>query len=326
MPKVKTFTPQGQYQYVCYTHNNPTLSPEDWSKKVNELFGDKLQYHVFGHEKVTTPHYQGYIELKQSMRGKRIAEYLSNAHCEVRLGTQQQAIDYCGDPNKPGYVAGPWHTGTPIQTRQGERTDLHNALDTWVNEGELACSEKHLPVFVNSYRGLQRAVYLQRLKTAGPRDIHVTVLFGPSNVGKSHYAWMKEAELQPGVPMLFTMAPIKNYQYMEYEGQKAILFDEFVGNQDNKMPYTEFNMLLDRWPYFLNTKGGKEIARYERIYISTNHHPRTWFRFDNDILRSTLIRRIHKVIHWNMNDSTPKRPHDSEYSTPEEIKTFFDSF
>lgn len=85
---------------------------------------DKFQYCIYGKEvgESGTPHLQGYIELKQTMRHNKVKDILGQrVHLEKRYGTQQEAINYCKKDHNFTEIGAP-STG-------GRRGDLRKILD-----------------------------------------------------------------------------------------------------------------------------------------------------------------------------------------------------
>lgn len=84
------------------------------------------QYYIYQIEKCPETlrlHYQGYIELKEKMSMKCLKKKVfknDKIHLEARLGTQQQAIDYCS--KEDSRVSEPVEWGT--KKKQGKRSDL----------------------------------------------------------------------------------------------------------------------------------------------------------------------------------------------------------
>lgn len=68
-------------------------------EEVNQLKGDlpRVKYIVFQRERTEngTQHLQGYLELEYPERPTFLRRINERAHWEQRIGTQQQAIDYC---------------------------------------------------------------------------------------------------------------------------------------------------------------------------------------------------------------------------------------
>lgn len=91
---------------ILITINNPDDSD------LLSLQSDRIQYSIYQVEKGKegTVHIQGYVELKQASRLTGIKKLFPRAHIERRLGTQQQAIEYCSKEDTR--IEGPFEYGT----------------------------------------------------------------------------------------------------------------------------------------------------------------------------------------------------------------------
>lgn len=103
---------------VCFTINNPTSDDID--------FPDYVRYAVWQKEKVSTEHIQGYAELKKPMKIGGLKKWLPTAHFEPRMGSRDQARDYC--MKQESRIAGPWEFGD-WKTEQGKRSDIAAVRD-----------------------------------------------------------------------------------------------------------------------------------------------------------------------------------------------------
>lgn len=75
-----------------------------------------------------------------------------------------------------------------------------------------------------------------------------------------------------------------------YDGQKAIVIDEFYGSW---MRYSVLLRVLDGHPYRLDVKGAFTWANYDLVIITSNSPIGSWYKRD-DI--SALLRRVTEVI------------------------------
>jgi|TARA_R110000751_G_C13780976_1_gene481027 hypothetical protein len=109
----------------CLTLNNPDAKID----KEIEAFTkqDCFQYCIYQleeGEKRKTPHYQMYIEVKETLRGSAIKKFFPTAHIEKRRGSQNQAIAYCqkAESRKGSIIV----YGKP--SVQGARNDLQELV------------------------------------------------------------------------------------------------------------------------------------------------------------------------------------------------------
>jgi len=80
----------------CFTLNNPTLVSRGMVDMIVGV-GSKASYVCYGVEtgQNGTPHLQGYIEMKRTVKLGGMKLLIPGAHFERRLGSQKQAIEYC---------------------------------------------------------------------------------------------------------------------------------------------------------------------------------------------------------------------------------------
>lgn len=130
-----------------FTINNPTSNdePKKWA-------GRGVKYVVWQLEKGEegTPHLQGYLELDKHSRLSAMKKLSLKAHWEKRMGTQEQAIDYC--MKEDTRVEGPWEQGEKKQ--QGQRSDLEAACATAKDKGITAAMEEHPTAYAKYHKGL----------------------------------------------------------------------------------------------------------------------------------------------------------------------------
>lgn len=293
------FSLEKAHRNVCFTLNNPVEEPEAFALALQSAL--PVGYLVFQEEQVTTRHFQGYFELNKQVRGRKIKDALPTAHLEDRKGTQDEAITYCKKPESR--LRGPWEFGTPKQ--QGRRTDIAEAVATLRSAGMAAVVEQHPTTFVKYASGLAR-LSVQLTKYTRREQPSVTLLYGPSGVGKSHWAWSREPQL---VSVSGNLKWFDNYQ-----GEEAVLFDEFDGKLSGT-PLKHFLNLTDRYPLMVEVKGAHVSAMWTRVYITTNIHPRFWYDWvGREAQYPAVVRRITNVVWWKSDtradnvELTPEHP------------------
>ena len=85
----------------CFTLNNPTAEddPRTWE-------GTAYVTWQLEEGEDETPHYQGYLVMDKKVRLSSMKKINERAHWEKRLGTQQQAIDYCNKEDSRHGIVG----------------------------------------------------------------------------------------------------------------------------------------------------------------------------------------------------------------------------
>lgn len=249
-----------------FTINNPETNtiPEQWTESVKYCIW-QLERGEQG-----TPHLQGYLQLKQRQRLSYLKKLDSHAHWEVRRGTHQEAVEYCSKEDTR--QEGPWTYGTPTMG-QGQRSDLQalkKALEEGKTERDIATNEELFPSWLRYHRAIEK----YQLLTCKQRDFptHTTVYYGPPGVGKS-----SRALLEGGTDSFWLAKPASKQGSLwwdGYTGQKVVVIDEFYGWISRDL----MCRMCDRYPLNVERKGGSCIFRPERIIITSNQHPKDWWK------------------------------------------------
>ncbi len=273
-------------KYWCFTLNNPEEKErrelESWIKDEKKPIST---YIVFGREvgDSGTYHLQGYVEFRNRQRLSGCKKLSSRAHWERRRGTGTEAVTYC---KKDGDV---FEEGTASGVTPGQRTDLETIRGRII-EG---CEEKTIADEYFSTWCLHRKAFREYRALSFPPtlapDLRVVVLWGESGAGKSSYVVNKHTSLY------ITSDPVLQW-FDGYDGQEAILIDDFTG----QCPYRWLLRLLDIYPVRLPVKGGHTNRRCKYIYITSNTEIGTWYNGEKDV--TPIRRRVKKNIYVSMND------------------------
>lgn len=246
-----------------FTFNNPEFAL-DFSDSRVRIACWQLEIGAEG-----TPHYQGYVVLKNSARFGTVKNIIGSerVHVEVARGASDQCIDYC--TKSETQIEGPWFYPDEATVRvnhQGTRTDLQAAADMVV----AGRSFKELPnaVFCRNFRGLQELRKLHH--PAKTRDkVRVLCIKGPPGIGKTT-AVMEHTKEEP---YSLTVTEAGALWGDGYDGEDAVILDDYAG----QLPIKVFNQICDRWTFWLPTKGAFVAARWHTVFILTNAEPSTWY-------------------------------------------------
>lgn len=270
----------------CFTENNPPHQLE------LEGFGDNLQYIVWSLEvgEEGTPHYQGYLQLKEKMRESAIKRIWPRAHLAVARGSPESNRTYCTKLRT--HVEGPWEHGT-LLPGQGSRSDLHEMAAAVAAGKKMREVAQDTPELVVRYsRGIQvlESVASRVAAEGETRDPYVYVLWGAPGTGKTllPHSLYSEADI-----FTYHLIPGGHQWFDGYDGQPVLIIDDFTG----WVPFRTLLMWLDRYPLRLEVKGGFTYARWHRVFITSNRSPEEWYH-SADADYAALERRIGYVWHF----------------------------
>lgn len=267
-----TSVPTQRTRGICFTQNNWT---EETYAALQRYGTEQCLYMVLGKEKCPTtgtPHLQGflYFENPRAYPNQKFRAISNGAHDEVMRGSPRQAATYCKKESDF------WEFGDVPS--QGARTDWDAAL-VQLQKGSVLEAVIEQPHLIPCIRALER--YKQISQKGSHRDITVDVLYGAPGTGKTRDAWARDPELYS--------KPDGNW-FDGYDGQDTLLLDDYQG----ELAYSWLLKLLDRYPIQLPVKGGFVPARYTKVVITTNKHPRDWYYGHN---YAALERRINVVTY-----------------------------
>ena len=309
----------------CITYNNPQITCEEMDEI---LQNEDVKGYVFQLEKASTgtQHFQMYIELKKGFYMTGIKKLLQNntIHCEKTMGTKKQNITYC--TKEEGRIEGPFIGGTCLNPEksgeQGKRTDLENLTRRILDEGMITDEmiEENGALFAKYGKNLkwlnqtnvvnkkkkeemeywkEQAQLLKEGKPIqGQRQRYIELYFGPTGCGKTTMAKAKVADKNEP---LYEKEGINKW-WDGYEGEPNVLLDEFKG--DSYGTIEQFNRMTNVGVYQGETKGGHALITADNIYLTTNRHPRHWWKKSGDKYtdwsdpRYQAVARRIAIVHW----------------------------
>lgn len=254
---------------------------EAGKKYIEYLFESQklpIQYIVYGVERgeKNTLHFQGYCELKRRVTFNRVKEYFDGCHLELRMGSQQQAIDYCRK-------GGEHYThGTP--KIQGNRTDLQHIKS--MLESTRSIKTLIEDEVITTYQGLRVAQeMLQYLDNPRNQKPKVIWLCGPSGAGKTRLA-------RRAMPNAYFKDNGSGKWWPGYSGQKQIIIDDL---RSDAYPFVYMLGLLDSTPFTLEGKGTTCQFQGVEIIITCPLRPEDAYA---DMVwedKQQMLRRITKI-------------------------------
>jgi len=296
-----------QSRAFCFTLNNPPRFdlPMDWFAQKDIVFAVwQVEAGANG-----TEHLQGYVVTKANDKSKAgfsikwCKENLNGkAHWEVRMGTHQQAVDYCKkvdtrkkdvDPRND-LAFGPWTVGEwkdqeTTRAEVGERAkkvsllDVKESIDKGATEKMLW--DKHFSAMTRYSNAFKQYQLLAQLGER--RQPYVLCFWGEPGCGKSQRA--KNIAINNGGN--FWYSSISNCWWDGYNPAEhnTVVLDDFKGN----IPYTMLLRMLDCYPLQCEVKGSTLVFNPAIIIITSNTPPNQWYFQDNvNFDHSAILRRL----------------------------------
>lgn len=233
-----------------------------------------------------TEHLQGYVRFKNRKQLNAAKHFIADtAHMAVSQGSEEQNKNYCTKADTR--VAGPWEFGTydGTQGQQGRRSDLKLVADLLVaGQPPTSVFLAHPETFAKYPQGLQQLALLAQQPPLS-RDVHVTVLWGPTGTGKSHRAMTTF----PDAYVVRFSGARAGTAWDQYTNQAVVIFEEF---DPADVPPHQLNSYLDKWKLSLNCRYNNKYAYYTHVVILTNLDPATWYPMFPALQRDALFRRL----------------------------------
>lgn len=115
-------------------------------------------------------------------------------------------------------------------------------------------------------------------------NITVNVFWGVTGSGKSHKAFELAAE--SGHDFFVKGSTTKWWD--GYKGEKIVIMDEFRG----QISIEHLLKWFDKYPCYVEEKGGQLALKAETFYVCSNLDPRDWFKDIDDETKQALLRRL----------------------------------
>ncbi len=282
----------------CFTINADPEGFYDGLNAIYEFNRSHIRYICGQMEMEGHLHFQGYIQLKMSQRMSWLKSNISyGGHYEPQRGTNTQARDYTNkEETRVNQARQPYIEFGHFVKGRGTRTDLvafKNAIMQGTRKIDLLetylSSMARYPKFYQMVRSMVRPT-----RTT---DLIVRLNFGETGLGKSRYAYDNH-------PQLYAL-PLSNSLWFDgYDLHETALLDDFAGAA-SKLTLNDTLRLLDRYPIQVQVKGSFAWWMPNLIIITTNVHPRNWYKWARrEGQYRALVRRISEVW-WYREDQVP---------------------
>lgn len=216
-------------------------------------------------EECGTPHVQGYVEFKSSMKLTTIQNLFNKRmHVAKRRGTPKDAAEYCkkSDPN---------YFEDGKMSNQGKRTDIDNILDAVLDgatDQDLLADVELRSTFFKYNRHVDKV--RRTIVAVQPREGEApwaSWFYGGPGTGKTYSIFEEH-----GVKNVYIKDGTKWWD--GYIGQEAIVLDDF--DPSDWKPDVLLR-LLDGWPFQGEHKGGWTEINSPFIYFTCPSAPELVF-------------------------------------------------
>ncbi|AXH74586.1 MAG: putative viral replication protein [Cressdnaviricota sp.] len=312
----------------CFTWNNPSISGDELKEhmEANNLFACGVFQLEEGDNKVK--HFQGYVELTKRafVSGVHLAMKPYQMHWEYANGSKIQNHKYC--TKEESQLEGPWYVKLEKdfflgKKGQGRRSDLDEFAEAaykagGVNEELFEQYPGYAMKHAKQAKDLVNALALRKAKedekvfwkeearrraageaTRGQQQRKLELYFGPTAAGKT--TKIKETVIGIEGKDLYTKN-CANRWWCGYEGEEAILMDEFRGDSFGQME--EFNNITNLGALQVECKGGNTVLLANEMHFASNRHPVHWWKknatsyYNWDDVRYRAVVRRFAIVHW----------------------------
>lgn len=281
-----------QFRNVCFTINENANPARAINLHERLLAAPQVKYSIFSLEKAPETehmHFQGYMELKQSLLMNPILEILDDQHAFIqarsKFSTAKKASDYC--EKSETHVMGPWKTGT--LSTQGRRTDLeavHQSIKDGKSLREIA--DLHFEAFASMGSNIIKCFNLlgkQRDRALKPS---VWLFAGVPDCGKTFDA--RAALIEVHGTYYEKSSGTKWFE--NYCGELGVIFDDFGGST---LTCGFLKQLLDSGQWVVEVKGTYINWMAESIILTSNSLPDMWFPHKSQLDINAIYRRFSGV-------------------------------
>jgi len=242
-----------------------------------------VRYCIVGKEispKTNRKHLQGFICFSNPRSIAGIKDFFSCPwmHLEVARGSPEQNRKYCSkasaDQGVLALVDNPIIEWGQLPAPQGARSDLKARLSP-LAAGSQSLSQfigEAPALYVRYRRGIEAlAARAQAAKIPPFRKVEVYVLWGPTGTGKTRFATSFRT---PEDTYMLAQASKSGLWFDGYESQSVLVVDEF---EPGNISMSTLLRMLDGYKQQFPAKGYFVWGAWDTIFITSNHHPDTWY-------------------------------------------------
>lgn len=233
-------------------------------------------------EQGTNLHFQGYLQLDKKKRMSWLKKNISHtAHFEVAKGSPKQNIEYC---SKDDTRVAPFKE-FGVSKGQGTRTDINTFKDAIKQNTHIDKLIDEYPMMMARYPRFYNLVK-SRVRPPPRPEYKVSLFMGKPGTGKTTASRALTDD--------YYVMPITNgtIWFDGYCGQEVAILDDYNGQLPLLMLLRVLHDHIEEVPI----KGGHAWWYPKHVIITTNYHPRQWYKWeDREDSYAALARRFHEI-------------------------------
>lgn len=267
------------------TINN--YSEDEYQNAIKNM--NKCKYSIVCKEvgkKSEVPHIHCWFHYENDRNFSTIKKLFPRANIQVGIGSDEQVYTYL---TKEGVFL---EHGTK-EIGQGKRTDM-SLMREAINDGKSMSDIIDIARSLQSIKTAELILkYKEKERYLNKGELSVIWIYGGAGLGKTKQIF----DLYYKTGKLFRPT---SYKWWEgYDGHEVVLIDDW---RPEWCSFDDLLTLTDLYPFRVECKGGTRQVQYNKIYFTSNKHPRDYFRHLTDNEYKQLERRLTKVIKYFMLD------------------------
>lgn len=290
-----------------------TLNNYTFKELLDIISYGNFKYMHFGFEigeENGTPHLQGYFQLHDKKRRETIKNEIGCQRLSLRkaYASAEANYKYCSKQGDiyvfPFPESIPTHKGVSASNNQ-YLSKMYKMIDEGKTMYEV--SRSNLSAFSRNHAALTKYKALadyERSISQDYRQYEVIVHWGDAGTGKT-----RDVYLQHDKKDIYKLDKSGDTVWWDgYTGQPVLLIDDFYG----WIAYNQLLNILDGYGYKMQVKGSHTYAMWNKVYITSNKHPKEWYNYgltpalDRRLTRAKFYRKTPDIHVRKMIDDTPQ--------------------
>lgn len=230
-------------------------------------------------------HWQVVVSFDRKVRLKRV-KYVFGSKCHCEPSKSTAANDYVWKDETS--IEGTRFELGALPIQRGDPKDW----DAIVRSAKLGLFEEIPSDVLLRYYGNIKRLSADFCKPAAIQR-EIFVYWGATNLGKSRRAW-DEAGMDA-----YPKDPRSKF-WDGYRNQPNVVIDEFRGGID----IAHMLRWLDRYPVIVEVKGSSVVLQAQKMWITSNLHPRAWYPQVDPETMSALLRRFEIFMFFRENEDS----------------------